>query len=602
MKNIYITWHYTTHGVAYLKHILSKFYVLEKLPSEKLDLSQLEQEELNSIFDSPIQKGFMFDEIIYLIAPQKAFDGLSSRRFSHRNTVLEDPIIKESKLYKAYSEIIQKFPEHKLAEEIEFLEAKYPKLVLKYKELVWRNIQHYPIEEQIQWLTKYSNFKNVYEGKFNVVELKVDDLRNEKQISDEVSRWSRQYFLKQKNVQPIINVSLGSNETQVVWHILSEAGQLPDNTRFIKTYDDKSDKPEKRFKQFFIQEIPTNLISKIGAEFKVYSETKSPSRELVNKKMGTFLKTGFSILLRGERGTGKSRIAIEARRGNDKFIAVNCASFPDDTMAEAELFGYVPGTFTGGLKDGKNGKFIDANGGILFLDEIHHLSKIVQAKLMTAIQTKKGGIMDIWKLGSKEPTPIKCRLIFATNKNIKEFKELLLPDFYDRIVQHVIEIPSLSQTPKDREKDWESSWKHLFSEVKPEMPKVPKDSELFEWLSELPLSGNWRDLEKIAMYYYAFNQFEDETKKMLNENNAFQYAKNEFEKYHSLETISKNDDTIFKFSTEKNAVEIEADFKCFLQDWAIKKFGSRKEAAIRLGVTEKAFNDWKNKRSIKPKG
>jgi transcriptional regulator with AAA-type ATPase domain len=601
MKNIYITWHYTTHGVAYLKHILSKFYLLEKLPSEKLDLSQLEQEELNSIFDAPIQKGFVFDEIIYLIAPQKAFDGLSSRRFSHRNTVLEDPIIKESKLSKAYAEIIEKFPEHKLAEEIEFLKAKYPKLVLKYKELVWRNIQHYPIEEQIQWLTKYSNFKNVYEGKFNVVELKVDDLRNEKQISDEVSRWSRQYFLKQKNVQPIINVSLGSNETQVVWHILSEAGQLPVNTRFIKTYDDKSDKPEKRFKQFFIQEIPTNLISKIGAEFKVYSETKSPSRELVNKKMGTFLKTGFSILLRGERGTGKSRIAIEARRGNDKFIAVNCASFPDDTMAEAELFGYVPGTFTGGLKDGKNGKFIDANGGILFLDEIHHLSKIVQAKLMTAIQTKKGGIMDIWKLGSKEPTPIKCRLIFATNKNIKELKELLLPDFYDRIVQHVIEIPSLSQTPKDREKDWESSWKHLFSEVKPEMPKVPKDSELFEWLSELPLSGNWRDLEKIAMYYYAFNQFEDETKKMLNENNAFQYAKNEFEKYHSLETLSKNDDTIFKFSTEKNAVEIEADFKCFLQDWAIKKFGSRKEAAIRLGVTEKAFNDWKNKRSIKPK-
>jgi transcriptional regulator with PAS, ATPase and Fis domain len=602
MKNIYITWHYTTHGVAYLKHILSKFYLLGKLPSEKLDLSKLEQEELNSIFDSPIENGFVFDEIIYLIAPQKAFDGLSSRRFSHRNTVLEDPVIKESKLSKTYAEIIERFPEHKLAEEIEFLEAKYPKLVLKYKELVWRNIQHYPLEEQIQWLTKYSNFKNVYKEKFKVVELNVDDLRNEKQISDEVSRWARQYFLKQKNVQPIINVSLGSNETQVVWHILSEAGQLPDNTRFIKTYDDKSDKPEKRFKQFFIKEIPTNLISKIGAEFKVYIETKSPSRELVNKKMETFLKSGFSILLRGERGTGKSRIAIEARRGNDKFIAVNCASFPDDTMAEAELFGYVPGTFTGGLKDGKNGKFIDANGGILFLDEIHHLSKIVQAKLMTAIQTKKGGIMDIWKLGSKEPTQIKCRLIFATNKNIGELKELLLPDFYDRIVQHVIEIPSLSQTTKDRAQDWENTWKHLFSEVKPEMPKVPKEPELLNWLSGLSLSGNWRDLEKIAMYYYAFDQFEDETKKMLNENNAFQYAKNEFEKYHSLETLSKNDDTIFKFSTEKNAVEIEADFKCFLQDWATKKFGSRKEAAIRLGVTEKAFNDWKNKRSIKPKG
>ena len=603
MKNTYITWHYTTHGVAFLKHILSKFYLLEKLQTDKLNLSRLEQEELNSTFDTPIQNGFVFDEIIYLTAPQKAFDGLSSRRISYKNTILEDEFIIKQGLKDLFSEIITNDSIcYDIDAEIAFVKKKYPKKVKLFEQAVWRNIQHYPIEQQIKWLQQYSNFKNIYEGKFTFIELKVDDLRNEKQISEEVSKWTRQYFSKHKNIVPIINVSLGSNETQVVWHILSEAGQLPDNTRFIKTYDDKSDKLEKRFKQFSIQEIPTNLISTIGADFKVYSETKSPSRELVNKKMETFLKTGFSILLRGERGTGKSRIAIEARRGNDKFIAVNCASFPDDTMAEAELFGYVSGTFTGGLKDGKNGKFIDANGGILFLDEIHNLSKIVQAKLMTAIQTKKGGIMDIWKLGSKEPTPIKCRLIFATNKNIKELKELLLPDFYDRIVQHVIEIPSLSQTTKDRAKDWENTWKHLFSEVKPEMPKVPKEPELLNWLSGLSLSGNWRDLEKIAMYHNAFSQFEDETKKMLIETNAFQYAKNEFEKYHSLETLSKNEDSSFKFSIEKNALEIEADFKCFLQDWAIKKYGSRKEAAIRLGVTEKAFNDWKNKRSIKSKG
>lgn len=217
---------------------------------------------------------------------------------------------------------------------------------------------------------------------------------------------------------------------------------------------------------------------------------------------------------------------------------------------------------------------------------------------MTAIQTRKGGIMDIWKLGSKEPTSIKCKLIFATNKNIKELRELLLPDFYDRIVQHVIEIPSLSQTAKDRAKDWESSWKHLFSDVKPEMPRIPQEPELLKWISGLTLFGNWRDLEKIAMYYNAFNQFDEGTRKMLNETSAFQYAKNEFERYHSLETNSIKDDTLYKFSVEKSAIEIEADFKCFLQDWATKKFGSRKEASSRLGVTEKTFNDWKNKKSI----
>jgi transcription termination factor NusB len=104
------------------------------------------------------------------------------------------------------------------------------------------------------------------------------------------------------------------------------------------------------------------------------------------------------------------------------------------------------------------------------------------------------------------------------------------------------------------------------------------------------------------MYHNAFSQFDNETKKMLNETTASEYAINEFEKYHSMDTNSKNTDSSFKFSIEKNALEIEADFKCFLQDWAIKKYGSRKEAAIRLGVSEKSFNDWKNKRSIKQKG
>jgi transcriptional regulator with AAA-type ATPase domain len=575
------------------------------LPSEKLDLSRLEQEELNSTFDNPKHNGFVFGEIIYLTAPQIAFDKLSNRRVSYKKTILDDEFILSQGLKELFEEILSN---DKICYDLEanfsYVKKKHPKKIKLFEQAVWRNIQHYPIEEQIKWLTEYSNFKNVYQGKFNVVELNVNDLRDEKQISDEVSKWSRQYFSKQKNFQPIINVSLGSNETQVVWHILSEAGQLPDNTRFIKTYDDKSDKLEKRFKQFSIQEIPTNLISTIGAEFKVFSETKSPSRELVNKKMETFLKSGFSILLIGERGIGKSKIASEAKERlkildktvQGEIIEANCASFANDTMAESALFGYVKGAFTDAKED-KKGLIESAENGILFLDEIHHLTKPVQARLMKALQTDDLNRLSIRRVGASKEIKVKdVRLIFATNKSVAELRNELLPDFYDRIVQHVVNIPSLNETVEDRLTDWERVWKGLKFKG-----DAPKELEFVKWLKHLPLYGNFRDLQKIAMYYNAFNQFDGDTKKMLNETSAFQYAKNEFEKYHSpVVQLGKEK---FNFNIKQTTKEMIADYLFELQDWAVSKFAGRKAAIEHFNskgdtVTEKTFNDWKNKKSL----
>ncbi|MCS6795210.1 MAG: sigma-54 factor interaction domain-containing protein [Raineya sp.] len=598
MKNIYITWHYTTHGVAYLKHILSRFYLFEKLPSEELNLRDLDQEELNLVFDNPKQNGFVFDEVIYLTAPQTAFDKLSSRRFSYKRTILEDEFVIKNNLQKLFEEIISDDKIcYDLEAELSYVKEKYPEKLELFEQAIWRNIQHYSIEMQEKWLTKYSNFKKVYEGRFKSVKLNVDDLRNEQQIADEVSKWSRRYFSNSEDLQPIINVSLGSNETQVVWHILAEEGLLPDNTRFIKTYDDKSDTPERKFKRFAIQEIPTNLISAIGAGFKLYPQTKSPSRELVNKKMEIFLKSGFSILLIGERGIGKSRIASDAKKDNKMpFIEANCASFEEDSKAESDLFGHEKGAFTDARYE-KKGLLEEANGGILFLDEVHHLSKRVQAKLMKAIQTDRNNKMSIRRMGSNKEIKVECRLIFATNKSIKELQEILLPDFYDRIVQHVIHIPPLRDTPEDRITDWEKVWKELkFGD------KVPKEKELLKWLEKLPLYGNYRDLQKIAMYYKAFNDFDEETKKMLAEKSAFEYAKNEFEKYHSPNTISENEK--FNFNTQQTTKEMIADYLYELQDWAVKKFKGRKKAIEhfrKLGdtVTEKTFNNWKKKNQKK---
>lgn len=86
----------------------------------------------------------------------------------------------------------------------------------------------------------------------------------------------------------------------------------------------------------------------------------------------------------------------------------------------------------------------------------------------------------------------------------------------------------LCETIKDCEKDWKKIWKQLkFGN------EAPQELELLKWLKEQPLYGNFRDLQKIAMYNLAFIQFAAETRSMLKEKTAFQYAKNEIKKYYS---------------------------------------------------------------------
>ncbi|WP_452232068.1 sigma 54-interacting transcriptional regulator [Lacinutrix sp. MEBiC02595] len=604
MNNTYITWHYTTHGVAYLKHILSCFYQKGHIP-ENLHFDDLNQMELNTIFDKPDnQNGFVFDKVIYLITPQQSFDKLSSRRFSYKKNIVYDETIIKLGLDHIYDEITDNEELcYNLSKELLYVEEKYPKKYDAFKKSIWKNIQHYPVLQQLKWLQQYSNFNKIYEDKLEIIELDIDDLRDEKQIANEVNKWLKKpQNQKLKKSENIINVSLGSNETQVVWHILSQAEQLPPHTRFIKTYDDKSSEKEKRFKPFSIKEIPTNLISSIGDEFSLFTDTKSPSRILVDKKMEVFLNSGFSILLLGERGIGKSHIANTTNKTlktQGKLIQANCASFDDDNKAEVELFGYSKGAFTGGLPGGKDGLIEEADNGILFLDEIHHLSKLVQAKLMKALQTDKNNKMSIRKMGAIKEIKVEARLIFATNKTIKELRTLLLPDFYDRIVQHVVNIPPLRETKEDRMKDWKTVWKDLkFSKVY----TIPKDEQLNNWIKTLSLYGNYRDLQKIAMYYNAYSSFDEETRTMIDEKTPFTYTKQEFIKYHTVIPESKNEK--FNFNTHQTTKEMKADYYFELQKWAVEKFGGRKKAiehfkSLNDTITENTFNKWKNKASLK---
>lgn len=130
-----------------------------------------------------------------------------------------------------------------------------------------------------------------------------------------------------------------------------------------------------------------------------------------------YAKTEESVLIRGENGTGKERVAraihLHSAAASGPFVAVNCAAI-NEGVIESELFGHVKGAFTGAVRD-RAGYFRDANGGTLFLDEIGDMPLSLQAKLLRALQEK-----EIVPVGATKPVKIYARIITATNVKLED--------------------------------------------------------------------------------------------------------------------------------------------------------------------------------------
>jgi two-component system response regulator FlrC len=157
-----------------------------------------------------------------------------------------------------------------------------------------------------------------------------------------------------------------------------------------------------------------------------------------------------SILLTGESGTGKEVVARfihrKSRRANHGFITVNCAAIPENLL-ESELFGHEKGSFTGAVAR-RIGKFEEATGGTLLLDEISEMHPRLQAKLLRAIQER-----EIDRVGGTQPIKIDIRLIATSNRDLEAevrkggFRE----DLYFRLNVVNLCIPPLRDRPHDIE-------------------------------------------------------------------------------------------------------------------------------------------------------
>lgn len=202
--------------------------------------------------------------------------------------------------------------------------------------------------------------------------------------------------------------------------------------------------------------------------------------------------TDVSVLIEGETGTGKELIAHElhrrSNRSEDPFVTINCGAIPENLL-ESELFGHVKGAFTDATST-KNGKFQEADGGTIFLDEIGEMPLDLQVKLLRVLQEH-----EVTKVGSNKPEQVDIRVIAATNQTLEksiedgQFRE----DLYYRLNVVKLELPPL----RDRGKDVVLIAKYLLDKIcdQFELPEKKLSNEAITAMQRYQWPGNVRQLE-----------------------------------------------------------------------------------------------------------
>jgi two-component system, NtrC family, nitrogen regulation response regulator NtrX len=222
---------------------------------------------------------------------------------------------------------------------------------------------------------------------------------------------------------------------------------------------------------------------------------ESDSMKKIQETIDKIAPTEARVLITGSNGTGKELVARwiheKSNRSKGPIVEVNCAAIPSE-LIESELFGHEKGSFTSAHKQ-RLGKFEQANGGTIFLDEIGDMSLDAQAKVLRALQESK-----ITRVGGDKEIKVDVRVLAATNKDLREEIEAkrFREDLYHRIAVIIIEVPPLN----DRRGDIPQLVEHFIEQICNEYGISPKKvtKEALVALQNVNWTGNIRELRNVV--------------------------------------------------------------------------------------------------------
>jgi len=295
---------------------------------------------------------------------------------------------------------------------------------------------------------------------------------------------------KQKNIPcPFVMISAHGTTEMAVDAIRMGAYDFlqkpPDLNRLLITVRNALDR------QSLIRETKS-LRKKVSRKYEMIGASAALDR--VREMVEKVAQTEARVLVTGPNGSGKELVARaiheKSNRIDGPFVEVNCASIPGE-LIESELFGHEKGSFTSAVKQ-RIGKFEQAEGGTIFLDEIGDMSLAAQAKVLRALQENK-----ITRVGGEKDIAVNVRVLAATNKDLKKeiaearFRE----DLYHRLGVILIAVPPLSERKEDIPVLADKFLSDLAEEYGSKKKKLdPKAEQL---LQSYPWTGNIRELRNV---------------------------------------------------------------------------------------------------------